>query len=749
MAEDLSPEIRIGEIPPKVRNIQGASTSTFAAVGLFEKGPIGIPTFVSGPEEFAKVFGREIGPYLGRRSLSRTFSNGASRGYITRTAHYSDISDKQTLTALKAKFQIDDRLVNAGLKAKGTIKVNNNAIEEWIQAQGYVEIINNVFDGGDLVTINGVNFEQGVDFTAGVDLAATALALANAINASVNPAIQGVVSASIDPNNSARVLITAVAYGVSGNSIPLAETDGATDNFTLSGATLGGGVDGDSITVDATTLNFGEDILLGGSSSATAAAIAAAIDAILGVSASVNAQDNTLVDVEYDTIGTGGNAIVFSKVDADNDLTLSPATGTLGGGQDTDSEFACTVEADDGQGTHANGRIVVIADARNGLADHFKVEVRDSTGSAILDVFDNVNLIPSSPNYAETRINGKQQKLIRFIDEFSSNTAGNNHLPAKGTFVLAGGDDGLVGINDLDFIGDPVAKSGIYSWDLIEDKFAISLIPDRPTPIVQKFAQDRATLKKHWLHIVDAPDLLTPQQVVAWLEDNGIGTEYGDFSYPWLKVQDRAPGAGGAEIRIPNSGAMVGLHARTDNAPGKGVAKLSAGVNDGRIFDVIGPADDSYQEKSNRDLIFVAGANPIWSEQGVGTIRDGGVLTKQDGLVRNVNERRVFIYCETSIKLGIRFARHENIDEKLYNAINAAITLFLTRFWRQGGLKGSTPDEAFFVNTDFGIGTINPPSEQEAQRVNVEVGLATKKPNYYTTINFTVDQRALLAELGL
>ncbi|GAB1376893.1 hypothetical protein MASR1M48_17450 [Lactococcus petauri] len=747
MSEDLSPEIRIGEIPPKVRTIKGASTSTFATVGLFEKGPIGVPTFVSGPEELAQKFGREIGPYLGRRSLGRAFSNGTSRGYVTRTAHYTDITDKTTLTALKAKIQIDDRLVNAGLKAKGTIKVANNAIEEWIQAQGYIEIINNVFDVGDKVTINGVDFTEGVEFSAGVNPAATALALAGAINSSINISIQGVVTASIDPNNSARVLITAVVYGTSGNTIPLAETDGATDNFTLSGATLAGGVNGDTLTVDATTFKFGDDILLGGSAAATAAAIQAAVNALVGITAVVNALDTAQVDVEYDTVGIAGNAIVLSKVDADNDLALSGA-GTLTGGQDTDALFACTVEAADGEGTHANGRIIVISNARNGLADHFKIEVKDSTGSVVLDVFDNVNLIPASANYAETRINGKQQKLIKFVDEFSTNTVGNKHLPLIGTFVMIGGNDGLVGLVDLDFIGDPTQKNGIYSWDLIEDKFALSLIPDRPTPIVQKFAQDYATIKKTFLHIVDAPDLLSPQQVVSWLEDNGLGTEYGDFSYPWLVIQDRAPGAGGAELRIPNSGAMIGLHARTDNAVGKGVAKLSAGVNDGRIFDIVGPADNAYQEKANRDLIFVAGINPIWSEQGVGTIRDGGVLTKQDGLVRNVNERRVFIYTETSVKLGIRFARHENIDEKLYNAINATISLFLTTFWRQGGLKGKTPDEAFYVNTDFGAGTINPPSEQEAQRVNVEVGLATKKPNYYTTINFTVDQRALLAELG-
>lgn len=748
MSEDLSPEIRVGEQAPKIRNIQGASTSTFGMIGLFEKGPIGVATFVAGPEDVARIFGRGLGPYVGRRALDKFFSNGGQRGYITRTCHYTDIADKATLTALIASYMIDDRLENAGKKASGSIKVNNNAIDEWIQAQGYVEIANNTFDASDLVTINGVDFEQGVDFIVGLDTAATALALANAINGSADVDIDGVVTASIDPTNSNRVLITAVAYGITGNSIPLAETDGATDNFTLSGATLSGGVDGDSITIDGNIFNFGEDIVLGGTIAATASAIASALDGVVGFSASVDADNADTVNVETDTIGLAGNSLAFTKADPDDDFTLS-GSGTLEGGQDTDSEFSLNVQAADGPGVHANGRVIRIEDPRNGLADHFRLAVYDVTNSILLDVFDNVNLDSSSVNYVETRVNGKQQQLINVEDLVSSNTASNNNLPLKGTYLLAGGDDGLVDLNDLDFIGDPVAKNGVYSLDLQEDKFALTFCPDRPTPIVQRFFETYAESKKSFLHEVDGPDNLTPQQIVAWLEDNGVTSEYGDFCYPWLVAQDRAPGAGGAQIRLPNSPAMAGLHARTDNTPGKGVAKLAAGINDGRINDIVRLGDDSYTDKGNRDLIFVAGINPLWSEQGVGPYRDGGVLTKQDGLVRNTNERRVFIYCETSIKNGTKFAKHENIDEKLFNSLNATISLFLRRFWKQGGLKGAVPEEAFYVNTDFGAGTINPPSEQEAQRVNVEIGLATKKPNYYTTLTFTVDQRALEAELGI
>lgn len=743
MAEDLSAEIRVGEIPPKVRLIQGVATSTFAIVGVFEKGPIGKATFISGPEEFKKVFGRPISAATAAKVMQLLYANGGSRGYITRTAHYTDVSDPNTLTAIAAFKQIDDRLPNSGVAASGYVEVANNAIEQWVRASGYVEVINNTFDAGDKITINGEDIEETVDFTPGVDAAATALAIRNAINA--NLVLQGIVTASIDPGNSARVLIQALAWGASGNAITLAETDGATDNFNLSGATLTGGADGDVLTVDGNAFQFGNDIAVGANAAATADNIRVAVNALVSVNAAIAAGNTSRVLITAAAVGLAGNAIALAKTDADNDLTLSGAT--LTGGLPTDTQNSLLVTADDGEGTHANGRIIRIAAPRNGLADHFKFQVVQA--GVILDTFDDVNLTPGSANYIETRVNGKQEKLVRVVDQLSSSVSPNN-LPALGDHALAGGVDGLVGLADSDFIGSPTdAKTGLYSWDKIEDKFALSAIPDRPTPLVQQAAWAHSEAKKHHLFIGDLPDGLSPQDVVAFKNSNGYASEYLALYYPWFVMADPTPGADAeAEVRVPNSAAIIGICARTDNAAGKGVAKAPAGINDGRIFGIKRTGDDSYQEKGNRDLVFPEGINPIWSEQGVGVIVDGARLSKLDGLVANVNERRVFIYCETSIKLGIRFARHENIDEALFNALNASITAFLVRFWRQGGLKGKVPSEAFYVNTEFGIGTINPPSEEQAGRVNVEIGLATKKPAYFITVNFTVDQRALLEELS-
>jgi hypothetical protein len=110
---------------------------------------------------------------------------------------------------------------------------------EATSASATIEIINNSFDSGDKVTVNGLDFEEGVDWAAGGSIALSTDALADAINASTNKLISGVLSALSDGVDT--VTLTADVPGTDGNAITLGETDNATDNFTLSGALFSGG----------------------------------------------------------------------------------------------------------------------------------------------------------------------------------------------------------------------------------------------------------------------------------------------------------------------------------------------------------------------------------------------------------------------------------------------------------------------------------------------------------------------------
>jgi hypothetical protein len=78
------------------------------------------------------------------------------------------------------------------------------------------------------------------------------------------------------------------------------------------------------------------------------------------------------------------------------------------------------------------------------------------------------------------------------------------------------------------------------------------------------------------------------------------------------------------------------------------------------------------------------------------------------------------------------FAVFEPNDTVLYRRITATVTSFLTSFWAEGGLRGATPQQAFFVlcdTTNNKIGTV------EAGQVNIQVGVALQRPAEFVVIN--------------
>ncbi len=151
--------------------------------------------------------------------------------------HETKVTDlRNTVESLKEHEEKTTIKFNLRLLGGGIVTA-----EPSVKSTGSITVINNTFDGGDAVIVNGVAFTNGAEWAPGGSTAATATNIAIAITSSTDPLIENVVTAvAVD----SVINITAVIGGTAGDAITLAETDGATDNFTLSGATLTGGVDG-------------------------------------------------------------------------------------------------------------------------------------------------------------------------------------------------------------------------------------------------------------------------------------------------------------------------------------------------------------------------------------------------------------------------------------------------------------------------------------------------------------------------
>ena len=132
--------------------------------------------------------------------------------------------------------------------AIGVVKGNTGVAlnEEATAATATIQVINNTIEGSDAVIVNGVTFTETTDWAVGAGVNDTATNIKDAINASNDKLISGVVIATALTDT---VTLTASIKGLAGNSLTLAETDTGTDNFTLSGALFAGGSDDEGTAV--------------------------------------------------------------------------------------------------------------------------------------------------------------------------------------------------------------------------------------------------------------------------------------------------------------------------------------------------------------------------------------------------------------------------------------------------------------------------------------------------------------------
>src|SRR5215210_7999262 len=115
MPEYLSPGVYVEEVSSGIKPIEGVGTSTGAFIGLAEKGPIGgaryddgashevgRPVLITNFGDFTRTFGGFIsGVYLAY-AVQQFFTEGGTRCYVTRTAHFDNPADPKTLTAKRA-----------------------------------------------------------------------------------------------------------------------------------------------------------------------------------------------------------------------------------------------------------------------------------------------------------------------------------------------------------------------------------------------------------------------------------------------------------------------------------------------------------------------------------------------------------------------------------------------------------------------------------------------------------------------
>ncbi len=306
--------------------------------------------------------------------------------------------------------------------------------------------------------------------------------------------------------------------------------------------------------------------------------------------------------------------------------------------------------------------------------------------------------------------------------------------PTAGVYTLTAGTDGAV--SDATYIGnaseDPAARTGLQA---LANEAGISLVavPGNTSVSVQNALLDHCEQQVYRFAVLDMPLSATLRQ--ARDHRGNFDSTRGAIYHPWLSIADPF-GAKGSVHTIPPSGHMLGIYARTDNARGVWKTPANEVVNG-----IIG--FEAALNKAEQDIL-----NPI----NVNCMRDfrsqqrglrvwGGRTLSSDPEWKYIAVRRTFLFIEQSLDGGLQYAVFEPNGKALWDTVRQSITGFLEQVWRQGGLAGTTREEAFYVNVGYNI------TMQQADLDNglliVEVGIAPLFPAEFVVIR--ISQKTLEA----
>jgi phage tail sheath protein FI len=193
---------------------------------------------------------------------------------------------------------------------------------------------------------------------------------------------------------------------------------------------------------------------------------------------------------------------------------------------------------------------------------------------------------------------------------------------------------------------------------------------------------------------------------------------------------------------LPPSAAIAGVYTQNDlrfavwKAPANvGLVEVTMPtlpINDAMLPDLDLPTDG-------------LSVNPIRYFAGRGTVVWGArTLDGNSSDWRYVPVRRALIYIEQSVRAALAGLAFEPNAQPTWVAVTAMADNFLQGLWRQGGLFGDTPSDAFWVRC--GLNSTMTPQDVLDGRLNVEIGLAPVRPAEFIVLRIGQQMQGGAAE---
>ena len=280
---------------------------------------------------------------------------------------------------------------------------------------------------------------------------------------------------------------------------------------------------------------------------------------------------------------------------------------------------------------------------------------------------------------------------------------------------IAAGLEAILAIDDVDLICVPDLMRPAKNRPV--DREAITQLQAE----VLRFCDDHG---RHFA-ILDSLPGADAAEVLEQRRD--LHGDNGALYYPWIKIPD---GPAATQGYIPPCGHVAAIYARSDERVGVHKAPANEELRD--VVDLEIAVDREAQDKLNPE-----GVNCIRAFPGRGIRVWGARTLSTTPFWTYVNVRRIFITAARWIDQNMAGYVFEPHTPDLWARITRDLTAYFTGLQRQGALKGTTPEEAFFVRCNQ---ETNPEEARDLSQVVAEIGLAPTEPGEFIVVR--IIQRA-------
>ncbi len=311
---------------------------------------------------------------------------------------------------------------------------------------------------------------------------------------------------------------------------------------------------------------------------------------------------------------------------------------------------------------------------------HFVSDDKDYLADAVAGFFDN----------------GGERCYVAWADPQSRNTVS-----------LGAAMDSLGPVGELDLLVIPDAMA-LRAPDKTLDKDAIMSLQSLAIAHCTRYA-DRFAILDSLPGSAASSILVQRDQIIAGLPEPVNAALY----FPWVRTLD--------DRLCPPSGRVAGIYARCDEKAGV----FKAPANE----EVFGTVDlEIHVDQSIQDVLNPEGVNCLRAIPGRGIRIWGARTLSRQAVWRYVSVRRIVLNLHRWIDGNLETVAFEPNGPPLWARIQRELEVHLTRLWELGGLKGDTPEQAYFVRCDADT---NPPDRREVGEVVVDVGIAPMMPSEF------------------